>query len=240
MTRVVISQPMYFPWAGFLAQMALADVFIWLDDAQFSKGSFTNRIQVKMPDGRKWMSVPLQGKGAFQTIRTLTAGGDDWIGSHRALLSQSLRGQPHTPAALDLFDQAMASGPGLCDRLIASAEGMARHLGVLPPQIRRASDMQVDGASWPRVLAMVRAAGGTEYITGHGARDYLDHDAFEAAGVGVRYMDYRPRPWPQPHGDFTPYVTGLDLVASSQAETAKTHLQPASMDWRAFLSGKET
>ncbi|MFT7595258.1 MAG: hypothetical protein ACI8R4_002586 [Paracoccaceae bacterium] len=47
MTRVVISQPMYFPWAGFLAQLALADVRIWLDDAQFSNGSFTNRVQVK-------------------------------------------------------------------------------------------------------------------------------------------------------------------------------------------------
>lgn len=46
MARVVISQPMYFPWFGFMAQMSLADVFIWLDDAQFSKGSFTNRVQV--------------------------------------------------------------------------------------------------------------------------------------------------------------------------------------------------
>jgi len=79
MTRVVISQPMYFPWVGFIAQMALADVFIWLDDAQFSKGSFTNRIQVKLPDGRKWMSVPLEGKGAFQTIRDLHSARKDWI-----------------------------------------------------------------------------------------------------------------------------------------------------------------
>jgi hypothetical protein len=243
MTRVVISQPMYFPWAGFLAQMALADVFIWLDDAQFSKGSFTNRIQVKMPGGRKWMSVPLQGKGAFQTIRDLQATGDGWIASHRTLLSQSLRGCPHTASALEVFDGAMAGtmagGDSLCDRLIASSEGLARHLGVLPPRILRASDMQVEGASWPRVLRMVKAVGGGEYITGHGARDYLDHAAFEASGVAVRYMHYRPLPWLQFHGDFTPYVTGLDLAASLDAETARNHLRPASLDWRAFPAGKE-
>jgi hypothetical protein len=239
MTRVVISQPMYFPWVGFLAQMALADVFIWLDDAQFSKGSFTNRIQVKMPDGRKWMSVPLQGKGAFQAIRDLTATSVDWIPSHRGLLAQSLRGRQHTASALEVFDNAIAGGETLCDQLIASSEGLARHLGVLPRRILRASDMQIEGASWLRVLQMVRAVGGQEYITGHGARDYLDHVAFEASGVDVRYMDYRPLPWPQPHGDFTPYVSGLDLVATLNAETATTHLQPASLDWRAFLGSKE-
>ena len=29
MTTVVISQPMYFPWPGFLAQLAIADVVVW-------------------------------------------------------------------------------------------------------------------------------------------------------------------------------------------------------------------
>jgi hypothetical protein len=42
MTTVAISQPMYLPWPAFIEMMKLADVFLWLDDAQFSKGSFTN------------------------------------------------------------------------------------------------------------------------------------------------------------------------------------------------------
>ncbi|MGB4827733.1 MAG: WbqC family protein [Paracoccaceae bacterium] len=240
MTRVVISQPMYFPWVGFIAQMALADVFIWLDDAQFSKGSFTNRIQVKLPDGRKWMSVPLEGKGAFQTIRDLHSARKDWIPSHRALLDQSLRGRPHTAMALQLFDEGVGGGTDrLCDQLIASSEGLARHLNVLPRQFLLSSSMGVDGTSWSRVLALVQAVGGTEYITGHGALGYLDHSAFESSGIAVRYMDYQPLPWPQPHGDFTPYITGLDLIASLDAETARTHLRPASMDWRAFRAIKE-
>ena len=51
---------MYLSWAGFLAKMALTDVFIWLDDVQFLKGSYTNRIQVKTPTGSNWMSIPLK------------------------------------------------------------------------------------------------------------------------------------------------------------------------------------
>ena len=50
MTRVVITQPMLFPWPGFFEQLCLADVYIYLDDVQFSKGSFTNRVQIEDGD----------------------------------------------------------------------------------------------------------------------------------------------------------------------------------------------
>lgn len=238
MTRVVISQPMYFPWAGFMAQMALADVYIWLDDAQFSKGSFTNRVQVKLPAGRKWMTVPLEGTSSFRRILDLRAKGQDWQGSHRQMLVQSFRSQPYTSTALGLFDAVMDVRGSLCDRLIASAETQARAMGCLPPCILRASEMDVPGNASDRVLRLVQAVGGDHYITGHGAFAYLDHAALNAAGIEVSYMDYAPRPWTQAHGAFSPYVTGLDLLAAA-GESAAHHLCPASTDWRAFRTARE-
>lgn len=238
MKRVVISQPMYFPWAGFMAQMALADVWIWLDDAQFSKGSFTNRVQVKLPAGRKWMTVPLAGAGSFQRIMDLEAKGHDWVTSHREMLAQSFHDQPHAAQSLGLFDAAMATPGGLCDRLVAGAEAQARAMGCLPPRIVRSSVMGVPGASSERVLRLVQAVGGDHYISGHGALAYLDHERLNAAGVAVSYMDYAPRPWAQSHGDFSPYVTGLDLLAA-EGPSAADHLCPACQDWRAFRHARE-
>src|SRR5690606_21435204 len=46
MTLVAIHQPNYAPWLGYFHKLAQADVFVFLDDAQFSKGSYTNRVQV--------------------------------------------------------------------------------------------------------------------------------------------------------------------------------------------------
>ena len=238
MTRVVISQPMYFPWAGFLAQMALADVYIWLDDAQFSKGSFTNRVQIKTAAGIKWLSIPLAGKGSYQDIRNLGASEPSWWMPHRALLAQALKGRPHLAQALAIFDQ-VPKDIALVDTLIASAEAPAHAMGIRPSTILRSSEMSVEGNSWDRVLRMVKAVGGTEYITGHGALNYLDHEAFEAAGVAVSYMNYNPLPWPQDHGDFTPYVTCLDLLANVAAEQAAAHLRPAVTGWRTFKALRE-
>jgi hypothetical protein len=233
---VVISQPMYFAWPGFFEQMALADVYIWLTDTQFSKGSFTNRIQVKLDGDRKWMSIPLKDKGTNTLIDDLMPGSESWRASHRDLLRQSFKAAPAAADALAIFDQAV-SEERLVDCLIASAELPGRALGVLPPKILRSSAMDVGGRSWQRVLYLVKAVGGTHYITGHGAAQYLDHEEFERQGVDVEYMDYSLAEWPQPDGHFTPYVTVLNLIAAAGGD-ARTYLSPRTVSWRTFLDGR--
>lgn len=232
MTRVVISQPMYFPWPGFFEQMRLADVYVWLDDVQFSKGSFTNRVQVLVEGKQVWMTVPL-AKKTGRDIANLEARGDEWRASHRALLTQSLRQAEHLETALDVFDLALARTP-LVDLLIASAEGCGEALSALPPRIVKSSDLGVGGRGSDRVLDIVRHLDGTRYLTGHGAARYLDAGVFEAAGVEVEFMDYHVVPWPQRGGPFTPYVTALDLLAMRGPE-APGHLQPRTVPWRAFI-----
>lgn len=234
MTAVVITQPMLFPWPGFFEQLMLADSYIYLDDTQFSKGSFTNRIQLLRGSDRCWMTIPLAGKGTFQKISELQAAGDDWKQSHRALLRQSLLGAPYIDDALSIFDKAY-SHSSLIDLLIASIEEPARYMGIgLNRTISKTSEMDVTGTSWRRVLDIVQHAGGDEYLTGHGAANYLDHSAFEAEGVQVKYMNYSRTTWPQPAGASTPYVSVLDLIARMGPE-ARSCLIPATVAWQDFL-----
>lgn len=234
MTAVVISQPMLFPWPGFFEQLMLADVYIYLDDAQFSKGSFTNRIQMKYGNDIRWMTIPLAGKGSFTKIADLRAADDSWKASHRALLRQSLQAAPYLNDALVIFD-LVYSRPSLCDLLIASIEEPARYLGIgAKRKTAIASEMAVEGRSWQRVLDMVKHFGGTRYVTGHGALSYLDHEAFQVSGVAVDYMDYSRTPWPQNGETFTPYVSILDLIAHMGPRAAQC-LVPATTPWQALL-----
>ena len=234
MTAVVITQPMLFPWPGFFEQLMIADSYIYLDDTQFSKGSFTNRIQLLRGNDRCWMTIPLAGKGSFQMISELTAAGEDWKASHRALLRQSLLGAPFLDDAVSIFDSVYRHS-SLLDLLIASIEEPVRYLGIGANRtIEKTSEMGVEGTSWQRVLDIVQKAGGTRYLTGHGAANYLDHAAFERAGVQVDYMNYSRTPWPQPVGTFTPYVSVLDLIARMGPE-ARNCLIPATVAWQDFL-----
>ena len=76
--------------------------------------------------------------------------------------------------------------------------------------------------------------GGTRYVTGHGAANYLDHEAFVAAGVAVEYMAYSKTPWPRQTPGFTPFASILDLVAHTGLDAGR-YLRPATVDWRTFL-----
>jgi hypothetical protein len=235
MTNVVISQPMLFPWPGFFELAAQADIYVHLDDAQFSRGSFTNRVQVKLPTGSVWMTIPLAGKGSFQSIGDLAAAGDAWKAGHRELVRQSLNGAPFASEALELFDACYAESR-VCDLLMFSIERTVAYLHLpRPASYKRASMMGIKGKSWQRVLDIVLSLKGTCYITAHGARHYLDHAAFEAAGVSVRYVDYSMTPYNQRFGAFTPYVTVLDLVAAA-GPSAASCLSPRSVDWRSFAA----
>ena len=234
MTSVVISQPQLFPWPGFFELVAVADVYVHLDDALFSRGGFINRVQIKHPRGSKWMTVPLKGKGSFQPINRLEAEGHDWKRRHRELVRQSLANAPHLELALDLFDSVYVADP-LVELLVAGVEQSAKRLGMNQLHWTRSSGLHVGGSSSGRVLDIVQAIGGTRYVTAHGAANYLDHEAFERAGVAVEYVDYSQTAYPQLFGEFIPYVSILDLIANIGMD-AHTVIRPKTIAWRDFLS----
>ena len=57
--KVAIHQPNYFPWIGYFYKMSLADVFVVLDDSQYSKNGYQNRVKIKTPTGSVWMTQPV-------------------------------------------------------------------------------------------------------------------------------------------------------------------------------------
>ncbi len=238
MRTVVISQPMFFPWPGMLEQLSLADVFVHYDDVQFSKGSFTNRVQVKTARGIRWLTVPLPGLRLGQRIDEVSVDADGpWRAQHLALLGDAYAEAPYAEEMLrmvrDLYERPWRN---IAELAMASFEAVSDYFGLSRRAERaRSSDLDIGGRSDERVLSVVRHFGGQRYVTGHGAKNYLDHERFEAAGVDVLYMDYRKEPYPQLHGPFTPFVSVLDLVANRGKEGRQVISSPA-IPWREFIA----
>ncbi|MGQ0512019.1 MAG: WbqC family protein [Betaproteobacteria bacterium] len=237
-TRVVVSQPMYFPWPGIFEQVRLADIFVHYDDVQFPQGrSFTSRVQIRTPEGARWLTVPVLR--ALQDIREVRVdSAQDWRRKHLATLRQFYGRAPHVKEMLALAESVLAQpGDSLSDINRAGIEAAARHLG-LKACFLLSSELAEPGRSSDKLLGIVRRLGGDVYITGQGARNYLDHELFERHGVRVEYMDYKRVPYPQVHGGFDPHVSVLDLIANMGREGAGV-LQSGSVPWREFLAASE-
>ena len=108
MRTVVITQPMLFPWLGFFEQLVLADVYIYLDDVQFSKGSFTNRVQIDNGGRTQWLTIPTVRHGTSPLIRDLKTSDSSFKLRHREALKQHLAKARFRDKALDLFDRVYA------------------------------------------------------------------------------------------------------------------------------------
>jgi hypothetical protein len=236
---VVISQPMYFPWVGLLQQVRWSDVFVFYDDVQFARGFF-NRVQVKTAGGIRWMTVPLRDLRRGQAIGQVGLdAASDWRRTHRALLARALAGAPFARDALSLLDEVFAAEHSDLAALgRASTLALVRYFGLdAGRRFLVSSELGVPGRSTERLVDLCRACDAQTYLTGHGARHYLEHEAFERAGIGVSYMEYGMKPYPQQHGEFTPYVTALDLVAHCGREGLR-FITGAPVDWRSFVGAQ--
>ncbi len=228
---------MYFPWVGLLEQIRLADIFIHYDDVQYARG-FYNRVQVKTANGSKWITVPLSKHHRGQRIdKVLIDNQTDWRGQHRDILKQAYMKAPYRDEMLALVDDVFSkSATSLSDVSRESILALVRYFKLdKKVKFMSSSDMKIPGESTRRLHNLCAAVAADVYVTGHGARNYLDHDMFELSGIKVEYMKYNMTPYPQLHGDFIPYVSALDLVANCGQEGVGVIISN-SIYWKDFLN----
>lgn len=231
---------MYFPWVGMLEQIRLADVFVHYDDVQFSKGSFVNRIQIKQVNGSTaWMTVPLRNLNLGQLINEVTIQDPKiWVPQHMSMLKNSFAKAPYSQDALNLAENVLLKPHTTIAQLArASLLALADYFGLArTTRFVDCTSLKIKGSSSQRVIDIVKALGGSRYITGHGALRYLDHNMFEREGVEVSYMQYQCKPYSQNHGVFIPYVSALDLIAYT-GPAGIDYIVSNSMYWRNFKNG---
>ena len=104
---------------------------------------------------------------------------------------------------------------------IDGVEWAAAHWKALVQNYRRAPHFEEIG-SWDyamregkseRLADLCEQAGGSEYISGPAARDYIENAVFEEKNIKLTWFDYGGYPeYPQLWGKFSHQVTILDLL----------------------------
>lgn len=227
---------MYFPWVGFLEQLRLADAFVRYDDVQYSKGSFTNRVQIKSVSGSQWLTVPLKKFKLGTSIHEVEIDdSQDWRSKQLDMLAAAYENSPYfsemTGLVKSIFSQSFVT---IADLAFASQQQLCNYFDLNPRlKIMDIRQMNISGFSSQRVLDVITSLQGDQYITGHGAHKYLDHGMFDSAGIDVQYMQYKKLAYSQQHGAFTPYVSALDLVANC-GKHGVSSIQSNTCNWRNF------
>jgi hypothetical protein len=228
MKTVVILQPQFFPWRGVFEQIRLADEFVYLDDVQFQKGGFVNRVQIKTADGSQWLTVPVLRNGSLPLIRDVEIDyRTNWREKHVKSLQLNYARTPFLADALRIISDIYAERPRTIAHLCVSGTQRCNEYLGLRTQVTFSSWTPVPSMQSMRLVELLVPRGASTYVTGRGALDYLDEPLLASNGIDVRVMEYRRTPYPQLHGAFDPHVTILDTIANLGPEAAGALDSPA-------------
>ena len=210
MTLVAIHQPNYAPWLGYFVKLARADVFVLLDDAQYSKNSYINRVQIDAGGTARWLTVPVSYSfgDPINRVRTSRA---DWRQSHLDVLKSTYAAAPHFSAVFDWLTDVCAAMRG--DDIAACNEELIRCISsrfAIGERIVRSSGIPVgDLRGDDRLIAILQSFGGdVKYLSGKGGDKYQDPGKFAAAGISIVYNDFVHPVYGQGHSSF---LAGLSI-----------------------------
>ncbi len=215
MKKVAIVQSNYIPWKGYFDMIAAVDEFILFDDMQYTRRDWRNRNQIKTPQGVQWLTVPVRVKGKYhQTIRETEVDGDDWAPAHWKALVQNYRRAPHFGEIEQWLEPLylVARHTYLSALNRQMIEAVCAYLGI-GTVISHSWDYELTEGKTERLADLCAQAGGTEYISGPAARDYIDEAVFAGRGIDLTWFDYAGYSgYPQLWGEFVHGVSILDLL----------------------------
>jgi len=195
--------------------IAAVDEFILYDDMQYTRRDWRNRNQIKTPQGVQWITVPVRVKGKYdQTIRETEIDGLSWADAHWKSIVQNYRKAPQFDEISAIFEPLYRQGQythlSVLNRVLI--EAVCTYLGITT-KISNSWDYPLVEGKTERLVDLCVKAGGTEYISGPAAKDYIEEHLFTEHGMKLSWFSYNGYPeYPQLWGEFTHGVTVLDLL----------------------------
>lgn len=211
---VAVIQSSYLPWKGYFDIIHDAELFIFYDDAQYTKNDWRNRNKIKTAEGPAWLTVPVRAH-LGQTIREVQLADPQWASRHWKTLSQCYARAPHFDRYREFFESVYLGSrwdslSRLNQHLITR---ISRELLGIATEFADSCEYPAAGRRLERLIEVLRSAGAGVYISGPSARAYIDPERFRAAGIELAYKSYDGYPvYPQLHPPFEHNVSILDLL----------------------------
>ncbi len=234
--NVVIMQPFYLFLRKHFHLVQRADLYVFMDTAQFVKGGHHNRNRIKGPEGYQWLTLPIVKKGKFgQTIKEAELNYNvDWRDKHWKAIQFAYAKAPYFKTYADFFEDVYKQDwKTLADINIYLIEKISEFMGIKDTKYVRLSDVEFEETENPtqRLINICEAVGATNYIIGTRAKDYLEEELWEKTNVNLEFYEPQYDPYPQLWGQFLDHCAIIDLLLNCGPESG-------DYIWGKHFSGK--
>lgn len=212
---VAIHQPNYLPWLGYFYKMSRCNIFVMLDNVQYTKDGFINRNKIKTSQGAIWLTIGVLTKGHYgQHISEVELNNNvPWSSIHQKSLSQNYSKAPYFRNYISFFEDIYRrKWERLADLNEALIGVICEVLGIKDVKFVRASELNVSGQGTELLVNICQAVGADTYLSGPSGQKYMDEGLFEKENISLRYSDFQHPTYTQLWGDFIPNMSIIDLL----------------------------
>jgi hypothetical protein len=219
---VAIHQPNFLPWLGYFYKLAKSNIFVLLDNVQYTKNSFINRNKIKTPQGAQWLTVPVKIKGRFgQLIKDVEINNTvDWRRKHLKTLEMNYKRARFFEMVLQGLEAVYFAHDwqNLCEFNVRLLEWVLSMLG-MKKRLVRAAELNAQGEGTQLLINIVKEVGGNIYLSGFGGAKYQEEELFKGAGVKLKYYDFEHPVYPQLWSGFVANLSIIDLLFNCGPES---------------------
>ncbi|WP_083256023.1 WbqC family protein [Domibacillus iocasae] len=212
--KVVINQSNYIPWKGYFDLIANADLFVFLDNVQYTKNDWRNRNKIITDKGLEWLTIPINNS-ITENINDKYFINDKWKVKHYKTILQHYRHAPFSEEYKFLLDYLYINNNhnNLSLYNIDSIKFISQKiLGLKTDFFVFESDKKYDDPN-DRLMDILLSVNATTYLTGPAAKNYLNEKIFEQNNIDIHYYEYGPyKKYLQKHPDFIDHVSILDTI----------------------------
>ena len=208
-------QPTYLPYLGLFHKIALADEFIHFDQVQYCSRDWINRNRIKINGGGfLWLTVPVLKSGHREkTIAEMEINNSmRWRDKHWKSIYLAYKKSKYFKEYADFFRETYLIDWRYITDLNKHIFNWFIQVFEIKTKIREASEFNFQGAKSDLVLDMCKKRKADLYIFGLEGRNYADIASFERAEIKPYFQKYEHPTYSQLHGEFIPYMSGIDLI----------------------------
>jgi hypothetical protein len=221
MKKVGIIQSSYIPWKGYFDIIHDVDLFVFLDDVQFTVRDWRNRNKIKTPQGARWLTIPV-GSKRDRLIHEVQITDDGWGISHWKSIEQNYSKTPYYKKYKGFFEHVYLDL--VWTNLSQLNQFLVKRISLdilgVQTKFSDSREYHAQGEKLERLLDLLVKTNAEYYISGPSAKDYIVDDQIADIGIELHYKDYSG--YPQYHQLFPPFdhgVTILDVLFNCGPDT---------------------
>jgi hypothetical protein len=222
MKTVTIHQPNFIPWQGYFYKLSQSDVFVILDDVQYTKNSFINRNKIKTPQGPQWVTIPVKQSGKFGQNINETQIANKEKGTKKLLrtVEQNYKKSEYFDRYFEDFSNILMNPSDIIAELnVQLLSWVMKVMGIETKTVYSSSFELGDLNGTDRLVKICKQLDADQYFSGFGGMKYQEEELFYKENIQVKVTDFKHPVYDQLWGDFEPNLSIIDLLFNEGPES---------------------